>query len=347
MLTGDLAADPPAADPPPQPLESETREEAPRVVITFRDGRLSVSLHAATWEEVLSTLQRHTGIQIRVDGPLTGALTQEFEALPLEEGLRRLFRNTNVLMLHSRGMAQGAATESLVEVWLFPREGDTPEGMQASTPPSGLAAVGKHVTPGPLGDVVEGVLRPDEATAEGDAAVDEQAPWERLKGLDAFAREGNTAALQQGLLDPDEAVRVQALELLAQQEGQGTTDVLVGLTRSDEPEMRLQALTLLTDGGQADETTVLSALGAGMADEDADVQRHAIETLAARGSPDAMEYLRQAFRDPDPAIRVLVIGSVDAHDQGLQLLESALADAEERVRSLAAFRLQQEGSERR
>jgi hypothetical protein len=83
--------------------------------------------------------------------------------------------------------------------------------MQAQVPPSGLPAVGKQVTPGPLGEAAEGVLRPGEVTAEGDVAVEEQDPAERLRGLDAFARQGNTAALQQGLLDPDEGVRMQAL----------------------------------------------------------------------------------------------------------------------------------------
>jgi len=96
-----------------------------------------------------------------------------------------------------------------------------------------------------------------------------------------------------------------------------------------------------------DETTVLSALRTAVTDGDADVQRYAIEALAAQGSPDAMESLRQALRDPDPAIRALVIGSVEADGQGLPLLQEALADAEEGVRTLAAFRLQQEGSERR
>jgi hypothetical protein len=58
----------PATDLPPHPPALEAREDVPRAVITFRDGRLSVSVRAATWEEVLSTLERHTGIQIRVDG---------------------------------------------------------------------------------------------------------------------------------------------------------------------------------------------------------------------------------------------------------------------------------------
>jgi HEAT repeats len=342
-----LAAALPAADLPPHPLEPQTREEAPRAVITFRDGRLSVSLHAATWEEVLPTLERHTGIQIRVDGSLAGTLTQEFEALPLEQGLRRLFRDANVLLFYSRGMELGTAGERLVRVWLFPKERGAPEGMQAHAPPSGLTAAARQEAPKPGEEAVEGVLRPDEVTAEGDVAVEEQDPSERLRELDTFAREGDTAALQQGLLDPDEGVRTQALELLAQREGQGATDVLVGLTRSGEPEMRLQALSLLNEIEQADETTVLSALRAGAADGDADVQRYAIEALAAQGSPDAMAYLRQALRNPDPAVRVLVIGSVDTHGQGLPLLQEALADAEEAVRALAAFRLQQEGSERR
>jgi hypothetical protein len=74
ILTG-LAAALPVADLPPHLPALQPREEAPRAVIAFRDGRLSVSVRAATWEEVLPALERRRGVQIRALGRLSGTVT--------------------------------------------------------------------------------------------------------------------------------------------------------------------------------------------------------------------------------------------------------------------------------
>jgi len=65
---------------------------APPAVRAFQGGRFSVEVHHAPWDAVLQPLERLTGIEILVRGPLIGTLTHTFEALPLEQGLRRLFR---------------------------------------------------------------------------------------------------------------------------------------------------------------------------------------------------------------------------------------------------------------
>jgi hypothetical protein len=195
--------------------------EAPRVVIDWHDGRLSVRAYEAPWEAVLPALQRHTGVEIQVKGPLAGTLTQTFDALPLEQGLRRLFRQANVLWFYAPGGEPGAVGVRLVRVWLVPKEETAPEARQVRSLPSGLTAAEKRAMPDVVEKPAEGVSRADEATPEEDRAVEEPDPAERLRGLDALAREGHTEALEQGLLDPDEAVRVRALELLEQGEPEG------------------------------------------------------------------------------------------------------------------------------
>ena len=113
----------------------------------------------------------------------------------------------------------------------------------------------------------------------------------------------------------------------------------------DTQEERLRALHALAK--QSDEETVLAALGAALADEDATVKSSAIQALADRGGAEALEYLHQAFRDPDPAIRRLVLESVIQLDDGLPLVQEALADADETLRALARSRLELAGSETR
>ena len=54
-----------------------------------------------------------------------------------------------------------------------------------------------------------------------------------------------------------------------------------------------------------------------------------------------MEALRQALHDPAPTVRKLVIANVVQYDQGLPLLQEALSDVDETVRSLAALKLEQ------
>ena len=130
-----------------------------------------------------------------------------------------------------------------------------------------------------------------------------------------------------------------APSILARQ-GPGNTAVLVGATKSDEPERRRQALTLLHQTGHGDEMTVVTALGEALADADASVKLYAIQALAERRGSAALESLRHALRDPDPSVRMFVIARLVPEGQGLELLWDALADDEKMVRELAASRLE-------
>jgi hypothetical protein len=207
--------------PPSRSPGLEARMAAPGLVLDWRGDRLSIRAREAPWEEVLNELQRQTGVRIQMKGSLSGTLTHEFEALPLEQGLRRLFRQANILWFYSQESEPGAVGERLVRVWLLPKEDTAPEERQVRSLPAGLTAAGTRARPDIVEPVVEGAPRADEANPAEEGAVEEQDPAERLKELDTFAREGNTEALQHGLLDPDEAVRVRALELLEHEETAG------------------------------------------------------------------------------------------------------------------------------
>ena len=91
----------------------------------------------------------------------------------------------------------------------------------------------------------------------------------------------------------------------------------------------------------------LSQRRAALADEDPTVKSYAIQALADRGGAEALEYLHQAFRDPDPAIRRSVLESVIQLDDLLPLVRKALTDADETIRALARSRLESAGSEAR
>src|SRR5438105_4730551 len=78
----------------PRPPASRQADQAtrPSIMIHVQGGLLSVKIHQASWEEVLPEITRQTGILLQVQGTLTGTVNQEFEGLPLAQGLRRLWR---------------------------------------------------------------------------------------------------------------------------------------------------------------------------------------------------------------------------------------------------------------
>lgn len=122
-------------------------------------------------------------------------------------------------------------------------------------------------------------------------------------------------------------------------------DGLVKLAEADDPAMRIQALSALGDWGGADEDTVRSTLEAALADRYPSVRKQALQALADHGGGEAMEHLRQGLRDPDPAVRIVAVERVEPTDEGIALLQEALADADETVRSLAASRLKEAGNQ--
>src|SRR5439155_15904277 len=147
------------------PLPTAASEGAPQAhaiaespLIHLHDGRLSVRLDQAPWAVVLQELERCTGARIMVASPLSGTLTLEFAALPLEQGLRRLFRDVSWVMRLTSGATTGDTAGPGVHIWLFPQV--EPE----AGPP---VAVGAHGQPTRgFSDAVQGTAAEDMATEE-------------------------------------------------------------------------------------------------------------------------------------------------------------------------------------
>ena len=118
-------------------------------------------------------------------------------------------------------------------------------------------------------------------------------------------------------------------------------------TPGEQTETRLQALESLYHTDQADETTVLAALSQALTDDDVTVKRYAIQALANWGGRTRWGLPPRAFRDPDPAIRLLILEQVAGRDQGRFLVQEALTDSDEAVRALANSILEQASAEER
>jgi hypothetical protein len=279
--------------------------------VEWRAGGLSVRAEKVPLTQILQEIARRTGMEIRGLGGLQELVSVRFAGLPLQEGLQKLSVNYAI-------------------VWkTFSQEDQRPV----------LALVfGPRALP-PLQALPDEVIPSIEGTEpEGEPMVEElRSPEEQLEILHALAGQGNEEALRKALFnDLDPPIQAAVLALLAEQNRQGAVTLLIDATKSDQPQKRLQALQLLYHTGQADERTVLSALSQALTDENIAVKGYALQALAAWGGIDALEYLRQAVHDPDPTIRLLVLQQVARQNQGLPLLQEALADDDEAVRSLAA-----------
>lgn len=164
----------------------------------------------------------------------------------------------------------------------------------------------------------------------------EETQVKRLRAVQHAAAGDDDETLRKALLDPDPMVQGDALQALATRDSGGAVEVLLGALKSGDSAARLQALQSLDQSGMADQGTVLSALHDALSDVDIAVKGYAIQALAQRGGPQAMGYLRDALRDSDPSVRLMVVDSVIGTPDGLPLLQEASSDSEESVRSSAS-----------
>jgi HEAT repeat protein len=311
--------------------QSTTQAQAPRAatsdaMVVFEDGRLTVAIREARWATVIAAIERQTGIDVRVEGELEGTVTQAFDRVPLEEALRRLFRDIDHVLFYAASPEQPAPR--LVGVWML-RGG----GLRGSSPPD--IASRDDTTEDPSDESVPIAL----AIASEKVGPAREGLEERLAALAGFAEARNVAALRRAVFDPDEVVQTAALGFLAERAPQDAISFLLVTSKSRQPDDRLEALTLLQRAAFVDEKTIVAALTEGLADSDARVRAYAIQALAERGGPDALSSLREVLRDSDSTVRMMVIAHVSATEPSARLLQEALGDDDESLRLAAESKL--------
>jgi hypothetical protein len=152
-----------------------------RMMIEFRGNLLSVRIHNAPWDQVVKELARRTGVTIHLMGPLVGTVNQEFEALPLEEGLARLFGDADFLLSSPRAGQPGSAASRSILAWVYPKEGG--DGGQARPPSPGLMPAAEAEAPD-AGTQLAAV-----APVGAGAPAEEAVIQEELPGTEIWVRE--------------------------------------------------------------------------------------------------------------------------------------------------------------
>ncbi len=90
--------------------------------IDFKDGQLKVSVEKQSFKEVMEDVANKSGIKIITNYLADEELTASFEYLPLEEGLKRLFKEKSyAFKYHSTEDDSAKSSSSLAKVFVFPK----------------------------------------------------------------------------------------------------------------------------------------------------------------------------------------------------------------------------------
>jgi hypothetical protein len=126
----------------------------------------------------------------------------------------------------------------------------------------------------------------------------------------------------------------------AQHKRQHLAAILVE-AKSTDADARLQALTTLAGSNDRTDPAAQAAFRAALSDDVADVRAQGVWALSKEGGPKAIEVLRDALRDRDATVRLMAVDSTKVDRERGMLLEQALADSDETVRTAAAVKIRE------
>ena len=116
------------------------------------------------------------------------------------------------------------------------------------------------------------------------------------------------------------------------------TDELLKTAQSTNSTDRAEAIGALLADGRQDDPDVKAVLERALTDQDANVRAQAISSLAHREGSGAAGAIQEALHDSSADVRLMAVGGI-ADD--IPLLQQAINDSDETVRTLAAIKLGQ------
>ena len=227
---------------------AESAQAAARVTVRLQKDRLSINAREAALREILVELSRATGIQVYLAVDLEGrvaaeATTISFKGLTIEEGLRRLLRGKNLILVYSQA--------GLSEIRIYGEGSREFRRLTVGRPQPSRRAQTAQRAPRPPRGVVEDFAELTRLRAE---ALENPDPAARSAALDRLSRNEKLAvqtALEILERERDPEVLESALDILGGQESV-PLDPLFKVATHPEPTVRLQALELLSEHGEGD-----------------------------------------------------------------------------------------------
>ena len=299
----------PSAQPPSAPATRPADSQTPATVlkVKWEAGKLSLDAEGAPLWEVLQVVARQAGILVTGSQGLRDPVYAHFTGIDLRRALQGLLSRLNYAIIAG---PSGPTSPRGTRVVIF-KSGLDSETAILGKPP---AAAGANVEPQDV----------------------------KLRAVEAASKAGDRDALRKYLQDGDPAVQSAAFDALAlQDKDAAVSGILASVRNNTDTMLRLQSLQLLDQSGVADESTMISVLRDVLRDSDPSLSAYAIQSLAGRGSADALDALSDGLHSDDASIRLMVVESVAQTPAGLPLLREAASDPDEAVSNAATTLLKQ------
>lgn len=232
--------------------------------IQIKNNLLTIRVKSVPLKQVLERIEDEAQIKIFIIGAVDKHISANFSNVPLEGGLKRIFRNFNSVFIYNskkdvegKPMVQSILIFPTVESNLSNTSGESVDKIEVKTTPS------YSLTPEPGSD-----FRSDEQHFRSDERREFQ------RNVD------------------DSSVLIEDEKTLSE-----LSDELLG---NDDSETRADAADML--GSLGDEHAVVFLIQA-LDDSNGEVRKSAVEAMALIGSREAIPYLRSVLNDSSDEVR--------------------------------------------
>ncbi len=254
-----------------QGIVSVSEAQSKRPVIQVEKGRLTASVNNLPLIDVLESLADQTGIGFEIYGEEDRKVTINYLDIPMAEGLKRLLRPYNHIILYTSKPSQSQGPR-INKIIVYDQSG-------------------KSSSKGVRRDPVEFVSRDNEVRNDAASGTIVGDPVETV-GLDEFAKQ---------LKDPDPDVREEAISDMADEYEEAALVYLeMALIHDGNSDVRSAAAEEI---GDLESVLGIEILAKGLGDPDEDVREAVVDALGDIGGSSALPVLRRALKDRNEDIR--------------------------------------------
>jgi hypothetical protein len=287
--------------------------------VTWANERLTVRASDAPQADVLAEVARVAGVEVVGREKLTGRVTVEITASPLDQGLAKILEGVNFVLLERPTAGAAGGRHYVVRVHSM---AGAPLSADTYTGPIHVPALDALVAAEAADEADLKEEDEDDEDADEDARA-ERVQASRLAGRGAFGADADLGSLLKLSEDYyNDPIRLSAIKALGTREGQTVTLRLAKALGDESIDVRNAAVEIL---GRSADPASLRIVGQLLETHtDRDVRVGALRVLALRAAPESAAHLKAVLKDPDTSIR----------DAAAQLL--AEIERRERTRQSAA-----------
>lgn len=245
--------------------------------ILFTSNYLSLEASSQPLQAVVDKIVQQSGITIMISEAIANSpITIQFHDLSIEQGLQRLFENYDIFFFYSRNNDKSAR---LVNVWVYPQG----QGKKLAPISSSIAARTNEPIAVHESEMTQGTMDSD--------------PVKRASAIaNLVDQQGSAAAeiVQNALTDPDENIRIHALDAALRARLDLPLDTLTDLAQNDASatirSIALAGLFNRSEGGSVKSSDILEILLTAQKDDAPEVSELATQF---------MKSLEEALAEPN------------------------------------------------